>query len=168
MQSSTSSKDTPSTTSTDKYNTKDTDDTVRSRLAVGPKIVGPKIVGPKKVGTVAQAFDKEYAKQKSSGAKGFSFKGKQYTTDSYDPFDIVMNHLLDEGYADSVEGAEVIMRNMSEEWRVSIVEQSEPVEQNYRSYDKRDRGGSKKDHKNALELQNLIRSVQGSSVKKSA
>jgi len=168
MQSSTSSKDTPSTTSTDKYNTKDTDDTVRSRLAVGPKIVGPKIVGPKKVGTVAQAFDKEYAKQKSSGAKGFSFKGKQYTTDSYDPFDIVMNHLLDEGYADSVEGAEVIMRNMSEEWRVSIVEQSEPVEQNYRSYDKRDRGGSKEDHKKALELQNLIRSVQGSSVKKSA
>lgn len=39
-----------------------------------------------------------------------------------DLFDIVKGHLLDEGYADSEEGAMVIMVNMSEEWRKSILE----------------------------------------------
>ena len=37
-------------------------------------------------------------------------------------YDIVLSHLLDEGYADTVESAEGIMLNMSEEWRESIVE----------------------------------------------
>jgi len=170
MQSSTSSKDTPSTTSTDKYNTKDTDGTVRSRLAVGPKIVGPKIVGPKivgpkKVGTVAQAFDKEYAKQKSSGAKSFSFQGKQYTTDSYDPFDIVMNHLLDEGYADDVEGAEVIMINMSEEWRENIIAEKTRFAKetgiNYRKGKKQPEGGSAKGDKAYQSVNRMMRNTQG-------
>jgi len=165
MQSSTSSKDTPSTTSTDKYNTKDTDGTVRSRLAVGPKNVGPKIVGPKKVGTVAQAFDKEYAKQKSSGAKSFSFQGKQYTTDSYDPFDIVMNHLLDEGYADDVEGAEVIMINMSEEWRENIIAEKTRFAKetgiNYRKGKKQPEGGSAKGDKAYQSVNRMMRNTQG-------
>ena len=39
-----------------------------------------------------------------------------------DIFDLVKGHLLDEGYADSEEGAMVIMVNMSEEWRKSILE----------------------------------------------
>ena len=39
-----------------------------------------------------------------------------------DIFDLVKGHLLDEGYADSEEGAMVIMINMSEEWRKSILE----------------------------------------------
>ena len=37
-------------------------------------------------------------------------------------YDIVLSHLIDEGYADTVKSAEVIMLNMSEEWRDSIVE----------------------------------------------
>jgi len=41
---------------------------------------------------------------------------------SLDIFDLVKGHLLDEGYADSEEGAMVIMVNMSEEWRESILE----------------------------------------------
>jgi hypothetical protein len=41
---------------------------------------------------------------------------------SFDPFDIVMGHLIDEGYADTEEAALQIMANMSEEWRQSIVE----------------------------------------------
>lgn len=41
---------------------------------------------------------------------------------SFDPFDIVMGHLIDEGYADTEEAALQIMTNMSEEWRKSIVE----------------------------------------------
>jgi len=39
-----------------------------------------------------------------------------------DLYDVILSYLLDEGYAESVEQAEVIMVNMSEEWRESIVE----------------------------------------------
>lgn len=39
-----------------------------------------------------------------------------------DIYDIVLSHLLDEGYADTIESAEAIMVNMSEEWREDIVE----------------------------------------------
>jgi len=40
---------------------------------------------------------------------------------SFDPFDVIKGHLLDEGYADTEEAALVIMANMSEEWKQSIV-----------------------------------------------
>ena len=47
---------------------------------------------------------------------------KQGIKDSYDLYDIILSHLLDEGYADTQEQAEVIMVNMSEDWRESIME----------------------------------------------
>ncbi len=40
----------------------------------------------------------------------------------YDVFDIILEHLVTEGYADTNENALVIMTNMSEEWRQSILE----------------------------------------------
>lgn len=58
-----------------KYNTRDADGTVRSRLKVGPKKVGEG-----KVGTIAEAFDRSYAAAKKAGKKTFTFKGKEYTT----------------------------------------------------------------------------------------
>jgi hypothetical protein len=39
-----------------------------------------------------------------------------------DIYDIILSHLLDEGYAETPEAAEVIMVNMSEEWREDICE----------------------------------------------
>jgi hypothetical protein len=39
-----------------------------------------------------------------------------------DLYDIILSHLIDEGYADTIENAESIMVNMSEDWRQSIVE----------------------------------------------
>lgn len=39
-----------------------------------------------------------------------------------DVYDVVLSHLLDEGYADTQEAAEVIMANMTEDWRNEIVE----------------------------------------------
>ncbi len=39
-----------------------------------------------------------------------------------DVYQIILSHLLDEGYADDAHSAVAIMRNMSEEWRDSIVE----------------------------------------------
>ncbi len=38
-----------------------------------------------------------------------------------DIYDIILSHLLDEGYAETPEAAEAIMVNMSEEWRDSII-----------------------------------------------
>ena len=38
-----------------------------------------------------------------------------------DLYDIILSHLLDEGYAETPEAAEAIMVNMSEEWRESII-----------------------------------------------
>jgi hypothetical protein len=40
----------------------------------------------------------------------------------YDTFDAILEHLVAEGYADTGEAALVIMANMSEEWRQSILE----------------------------------------------
>ena len=52
-------------------------------------------------------------------------KGLESTFDvdeSFDLYDIILSHLLDEGYAETQEQAEVIMVNMSEDWRESIME----------------------------------------------
>jgi len=49
-------------------------------------------------------------------------KKKLNMGEAYDLYDIILSHLIDEGYADTQEQAEVIMVNMSEEWRDSIIE----------------------------------------------
>jgi len=45
---------------------------------------------------------------------------------SYEPdiYDVILEYLINEGYADTVENAESIMVNMSEDWRDSIVEEA--------------------------------------------
>jgi hypothetical protein len=47
--------------------------------------------------------------------------------EEYDLYDIILSHLLDEGYAETQEAAEAIMVNMSEDWLGSIVESYEEV-----------------------------------------
>ena len=41
-----------------------------------------------------------------------------------DLYDIVSNYLVSEGFCNSPEAADVIMANMSEEWRESILEET--------------------------------------------
>ena len=48
---------------------------------------------------------------------------KELVKEDFDLYDIILSHLLDEGYADTEQAAEAIMVNMSEDWRESIVEQ---------------------------------------------
>jgi hypothetical protein len=48
---------------------------------------------------------------------------KKTQKEQVDLYDIILSHLLDEGYAETQEQAEVIMVNMSEDWRESIVEE---------------------------------------------
>ena len=51
-----------------------------------------------------------------------TIKKNRGITSSFDLFDLVKGHLLDEGYADTEEAALAIMINMSEEWRQSIIQ----------------------------------------------
>ena len=55
---------------------------------------------------------KKLARQRATGV----------SAENYDLYDIILSHLLDEGYAETPEAAEVIMVNMSEDWRESICE----------------------------------------------
>ena len=49
---------------------------------------------------------------------------------SFDMFDVVLGHLIDEGYANTYEAAEVIMVNMSEDWRQSIISEGPNYDKN--------------------------------------
>jgi hypothetical protein len=63
--------------------------------------------------------------QKADQAQKFLKKHprkKRNQQEQYDLYDIILSHLLDEGYADTQQAAEAIMVNMSEEWREDIVE----------------------------------------------
>jgi hypothetical protein len=50
-------------------------------------------------------------------------KARGQHAEQYDYYDIILSHLLDEGYAETEDAAQAIMVNMSEEWRESIVEE---------------------------------------------
>jgi hypothetical protein len=58
---------------------------------------------------------------KPKGKKAERQKKTGVSAESYDIYDIILSHLLDEGYAETPEAAEAIMVNMSEEWRDSII-----------------------------------------------
>jgi len=49
-------------------------------------------------------------------------KAAEEMKEQTDIYDIILSHLLDEGYAETPEAAEAIMVNMSEDWRESICE----------------------------------------------
>jgi hypothetical protein len=61
------------------------------------------------------------AKKRAFGNRLMRSDG-QGIRDSYDFYDIILSHLLDEGYADTQEAAEAIMVNMSEDWRNVILD----------------------------------------------
>lgn len=61
------------------------------------------------------------ASQERQRKGGATVVGSQMA--SFDMFDVVQGYLIDEGYAETEEAAAVIMANMSEEWRQSIIEQ---------------------------------------------
>ena len=53
--------------------------------------------------------------------KGKDGKWKKVNAESFDAYDIILMHLLDEGYAPNPDAAEAIMVNMSEKWREDIL-----------------------------------------------
>jgi hypothetical protein len=80
--------------------------------------------------TVSRGKDEpKPGKGRSKSAREFQLKvierekrRRQKANEEVDLYDIILSHLLDEGYADTQEQAEVIMVNMSEDWRESICE----------------------------------------------
>ena len=52
-----------------------------------------------------------------------------YQANSFDPFDVVIGHLLDEGYADTEDAALAIMANMSEEWKETILDEAIDIQE---------------------------------------
>jgi predicted HNH restriction endonuclease len=60
---------------------------------------------------------------KISKAKEAENRERETQKEQVDLYDIILSHLLDEGYAETSEAAEAIMVNMSEDWRDSIVEE---------------------------------------------
>ena len=68
--------------------------------------------------------DADKAKQSARGAQRSALtpnERKQLNME-FDLYDVILEYLISEGYADTNENALVIMANMSEEWRDSIVE----------------------------------------------
>ena len=43
------------------------------------------------------------------------------STEEVDLYDVILSHLIDEGYASTEEAATAIMANMSEDWRDAIL-----------------------------------------------
>ena len=72
---------------------------------------------PENMRASVRAGEKE-ASMKTAAAK----RRKRINNEETDLFDAILEHLVSEGYADTNESALVIMANMSEEWRRSIVE----------------------------------------------
>ena len=79
--------------------------------------------GPKRLPKSKRKYDRQVL----SGVRAASEQEKQRARKRMgikeDIYDIILSHLLDEGYAETPEAAEAIMVNMSEDWRESIVEE---------------------------------------------
>jgi hypothetical protein len=71
-------------------------------------------------GRVRKKYGQRVAK-KMRDENPYNRRDRETSYENYDLYDIILSHLLDEGYAETPEAAEAIMVNMSEEWRQSIL-----------------------------------------------
>ncbi len=71
----------------------------------------------------SSAYDRAQTNRADAYGRAQTQKKKKPKTqkEQTDIYDIILSHLLDEGYAETPEAAEAIMVNMSEEWRDSIL-----------------------------------------------
>ena len=69
---------------------------------------------------------KKEASMKTAAAK----RRKRINNEETDLFDTILEYLVSEGYADTNESALVIMANMSEEWRQSILDEGDNYDKN--------------------------------------
>ena len=112
----------------------------RAKAKLGRGIEKARAAGERAVGAVKSTSDTAQAKMRSAGksavgkgaravqsgakklAKGAGKLAKRLG-EEVDLYDLVLEHLIQEGYAETEEAATVIMANMSEEWREEIINQ---------------------------------------------
>jgi len=74
------------------------------------------------VGAFVRGDTKTLSKRFKGAKRGMKkIEKRKEQKEEVDLYDIILSHLLDEGYAETPEAAEAIMVNMSEEWRNSII-----------------------------------------------
>ena len=107
-----------------------------TKPAPGTKAAGPESIKPKTPNPLmkdmpgatlkkAQEAPKPQMSARAQALKAGGPKGgarERMLNQGVDIFDLIKGHLLDEGYAETEENAIVMMANMSEEWRKSILE----------------------------------------------
>ena len=94
---------------------------VRQSSAYGPQLPKPGTVTGRKI-EIKPTGSKPTGQRIENKPTGSNPTGIKLTDGyEYDIYDIILSHLLDEGYAETQEAAEAIMANMSEEWRQSIL-----------------------------------------------
>jgi hypothetical protein len=91
----------------------------------------PAAFSPKPQSDVGKMIDASKARQAAQTPKPAtpapaarpmgSARERMLQRQSFDVFDVIKGHLIDEGYADTEEAALVIMANMSESWKNSII-----------------------------------------------
>ena len=92
-----------------------------------------------------------------------AMRGSVNSSYEYDLYDVVLEHLLDEGFADTLEDAQVLMANMSEQWIDSIAEASEDYDamspeelhKEVTALDRRRRSGAPFSQEQQIRLANL-------------
>ena len=97
--------------------------------ARGAAVDPPTAPGARPVNTPKlSSSEKEYHQYNKSGAKRRAeyskVGGSKGLPEEVDIYDIILSHLLDEGYADTQEAAETIMVTMSNEWREEILDEA--------------------------------------------
>jgi hypothetical protein len=115
------------------------------------------------LGSMSKVSDTTVKRVKGLQLAQKRLKDKKYgqQKEQTDLYDIILSHLLDEGYAETPEAAEAIMVNMSEDWREDIMEKSDDtyLEPNWK---KRKKNNEKaiKDMKNDPNHQKYLETVR--------
>jgi hypothetical protein len=94
------------------------------------------------------------------GRQRLKDRGKVPQKGGKDMFEHILEHLVAEGYADTNEAALVIMANMSEEWRQSIVEETRRTEYLQKKFNKENERKSGSAHEYIPGKQNTGQALQ--------
>ena len=77
--------------------------------------------GPKRLPKSKRKYDRQVLSGVRAASEQEKERARKRMGIKENIYDIILSHLLDEGYAETQKAAEAIMVNMSEEWRNSII-----------------------------------------------
>ena len=72
--------------------------------------------------SAAKRYAADMGRDRTPSASDYDNHGGGSRNEQVDIYDVILSHLIDEGYASTEEAATAIMANMSEDWRDSVVE----------------------------------------------